>query len=282
MTPQPAREVASSEIAAYERDGVVCLRGVLDRGWIERMRAAVDRVMAAPSARGRNLNKDGSPGRFFQDVYMWTYDEDFRACALESPVAATVARCMRSARVNILADMLLCKEPHTPREAPWHHDQPYNWVDGWQACGVWIGFDSTDRESGAVEWIRGSHRWGRWFEAEAFDPTLSFASGEFEPLPDIEGRREDYDIVRFETEPGDVIVNHLLVLHHSPGNFSRRRRRALTYRFAGDDATFAVRKAAPPLPDDPGLGAGDPFPPDHPLFPQVWPASAETAPSASR
>ena len=280
MNRHPLREITDAEIVAFENDGVVCLRQVLDRDWIARMRDAVDRIMGSPSDRGTDLNKDGSPGRFFQDVYMWTYDADFRRCALESPIAETAATCMRSTRVNILSDMLLCKEPHTPREAPWHHDQPYNWVDGWQACGAWVGFDSTDHASGAVEWISGSHRWGRWFEAEAFDPTLSFEGGEFEKLPDIEGHRDDYDIIHFDTEPGDVIVNHLLVLHHSPGNFSDRRRRALTYRFAGDDATFAARRAAPPLPCDPGLYPGDSFPADHPFFRQAWPPLS-TSPSST-
>lgn len=279
LNRRPLREITDSEIATFESDGVVCLRQVLDWDWIERMRGAVDRIMASPSDRGTDLNKDGSPGRFFQDVYMWTYDRDFRRCALESPIGEIAATCMRSSRTNILADMLLCKEPHTPREAPWHHDQPYNWANGWQVCGIWIGFDSTDRESGAVEWIRGSHRWGRWFEAEAFDPTLSFETGEFEKLPDIESSRGDYNIVHFDTEPGDIIVNHLLCLHHSPGNFSDRRRRALTYRFAGADATFAIRKAAPPLIHDPGLDPGDAFPPDHPLFPQAWPHTQLSATS---
>lgn len=274
MNRRPLRAITDSEVRAFSDDGLVCLRGMLDREWIVRMSAATDRVMADPGPLGTDLNKDGSPGRFFQDVYMWARDPEFRAFAFDSPVAEIAAACLGSAHVNILADMLLVKEPHTPKEAPWHHDQPYNCVNGWQVCGMWIPFDTASLANGAAEWIRGSHRWGHWYEAEAFDPTKSFARGEFEPIPDIEGERARYDIVHFDMEPGDILVNHLLVLHYSRGNDSDIRRRALTYRWAGDDATFAVRKAAAPLLAEAGLAHGDPFPPAHDLFPRVWPRPA--------
>ena len=52
LNRRPLREITDSEIATFESDGVVCLRQVLDWDWIERMRGAVDRIMASPSDRG--------------------------------------------------------------------------------------------------------------------------------------------------------------------------------------------------------------------------------------
>jgi len=86
-------------------------------------------------------------------------------------------------------------------------------------------------------------------------------------MPDIEGRRNDYDIVTFDTEPGDVVVQHLLTVHHAPGNASDRRRRAIAVRYAGDDATYAVRRRNPPLPVEHSLRHGDRL--DSDLFPAI-------------
>ena len=287
MSNLPLRDVTEDEIRSFERDGVVCLRGVIDGGWIERMQGAMEHVLAHPGPQGVDNNPRGSSGRFALDVYLWTFDDDFRALALDSPLAAIAARLMRSARVNFLYDCILTKEPHSPYPTHWHQDQPGNPVDGRQVCGIWMPLDTVTIESGAVEYIRGSHRWGLWFDSHGnkLQDGHSFFKGpkellpkpgdrgEFEAMPDFEAARDDHDIVHFDTEPGDCVVNHLLTVHSAPGNTTARRRRAVGTRWGGDDSTFAVRKARFRLipPWDPGLLHGDPFPRDHDLYPQAWP-----------
>ena len=91
---------------------------------------------------------------------------------------------------------------------------------------------------------------------------------QFEPLPDVDSHRQDFDIASFDLEPGDAVVFHALMLHGAPGNNSTRRRRALSVRFTGEDARFVQRKKMITLLRDPGLKAGDPL--DSDLFPVVW------------
>ena len=43
------REITDAERAAYRQDGIVCLRGLFDTGWVARMREAAERSMEAPS-----------------------------------------------------------------------------------------------------------------------------------------------------------------------------------------------------------------------------------------
>jgi len=70
--------------------------------------------------------------------------------------------------------------------------------------------------------------------------------------------------------PGDVLAHHLLTLHGAPGNRTPdRRRRAIAFRYAGDDATYIDRPVGPKPIRDPGLKRGDHFGCE--LFPQVWP-----------
>jgi ectoine hydroxylase-related dioxygenase (phytanoyl-CoA dioxygenase family) len=284
MNRNLTRSISNEEIRTFEEDGVVCLRGVFDRDWIDRMRTAVDRMLDQPSQWGANINLDGSKGRFAIDTFMYLYDDDFYALAVQSPLPEIAAACLRSTRINLMWDFFLVKEPGSPHPTNWHQDRPFNWIDGWQAISTWMPLDVVTLDSGAVEYVRGSHRWGRYFEPVGSDDknTKSFFKGADEgnlagdggeELPDIEAERGRYDIVHFDSEPGDCVVHHLNMVHGAPGNFSVRRRRAVCHRYTGDDATYAVRRSrfrvVPPR--EPGLKPGDAFPADHDLFPGVWP-----------
>ena len=132
MNREPLRNVTEDEVRTFEEDGVVCLRKMIDSEWIERLREATDRLLEHPTEMGLDLNKDDKGGRFAIDTYMWRFDEDFRAIALQSPLAQLAARITRSSRINLLWDFILVKEPHSPYITDWHNDQSANPVNGWQ------------------------------------------------------------------------------------------------------------------------------------------------------
>jgi ectoine hydroxylase-related dioxygenase (phytanoyl-CoA dioxygenase family) len=182
---------------------------------------------------------------------------------------------MRSSKAHLMVDSLFVKEPRTPRPVPWHQDQPVGWYEGHQLISAWIPLDEVTHESGAIEYVRASHRDGQWFSVPLEALHAEDERRGRKPRPDIDADREAFDIIHFDTEPGDVLFHNLLILHGSPGNnASERRRRAFALRYAGDDATYAPRPGSPVLPMwEPGLTPGDPFGCD--LFPQVWPPAAE-------
>ena len=259
--------VTDQQVATFQHAGVALLPGVLSGHEVERLRQACERLIARPTALGADLTPQGKHGRFYGDYFVWREDPDFRWLAIDSPLPTIAQRLMGSRKVNLVWDHLLIKEPGTNVETPWHHDQPYAWCNGMQNCSFWVSLDHVTPASGAVEYIRGSHKWGRWFQAVSFNPTRRYENEEFEPMPDIEGARRDYDIVCYDTAPGDVVVQHLLTVHHAPGNSTVRRRRAVAVRYAGDDATYAVRRKSPPLPVPVTLQDGDPL--DSDIFPKV-------------
>jgi ectoine hydroxylase-related dioxygenase (phytanoyl-CoA dioxygenase family) len=141
-------------------------------------------------------------------------------------------------------------------------------VEGDQICSIWLALDTVGLDNGGMEFVLGSHRSGRRYKPFDFRGTAAVETEEFEPLPDIESRRGDYEIRDFDLEPGDAVVFHGLTLHGAPGNTSTRCRRALSVRFAGDDARFIERKKMIRLLRDPGLNPGDRL--DSDLFPIVW------------
>lgn len=270
MTAKPYR-LDPQDLARYEEDGVVCLRGVLDRDRIAELAEEVERVLAHPGPQGKDYDIQG-PGRFRYDTFMWTRHEPFWRIQVDSPLPQVTAGIMRSRTSYLMADVLFVKEPNTPNPTPWHQDQPYGWYDGQQVCSVWIPLDTVTLATGALEYVAGSHSWNTWFRPVGFDTGGDQATQRFTPMPDIEAEREKHRIIHFDMEPGDALIHHLLTLHGAPGNSaSDRRRRAIAYRYAGDDARYAVREVGPKPIWDPGLAHGDRFGCD--LFPQVWPAA---------
>ncbi len=81
--------IAEADIAAYQQDGVVCLRGLFGTEWIERLRAGLERNMRSPGPWHRSITKPGEPGNFYYDSMMSRFDADFRAFAERSPAAVT-------------------------------------------------------------------------------------------------------------------------------------------------------------------------------------------------
>ena len=150
MNRLPLRAISAQEKADYERDGVVNLSGMFYADWVERLRNAIQRDMDDPGPMATNFNAEGTPGRFFGDMFMWTRDPDFRAVFVDSAGPAIAAGMMGAKKVNVFYDQLFAKEPGTVKPTPWHQDQPYWAVKGWQVTTLWIALDTIDRDNGAV------------------------------------------------------------------------------------------------------------------------------------
>lgn len=262
--------LTAEQIETYQRDGVVCLRGLFDRAWLERLRAAAEACLAAPTDMSAELAASREdPGRFFHDTFVWRQNTDCRAFLFDSPAADIAAQVMGATRINIVFDQWLIKEPGTPTRTPWHHDLPYWPVDGTQICTLWLALDPVTAESGAVEYVKGSHRWGQRFLPASFSGNPQYTEP-LPPVPDIDAMRERLEIVQFELEPGDCTLHHALLLHGAPGNRRLdRRRRAYVTRWAGDDAVFHPRPGIQEMPELPDIPAGGPL--DSDLWPRVWP-----------
>jgi ectoine hydroxylase-related dioxygenase (phytanoyl-CoA dioxygenase family) len=270
MNRDPLNSVADADVDRYEEDGVVCLKGMFDPGWIDLLELAVDEAMRHRGRFGESYTKPGNPGLFFGDLDMWQRLDRFKRFVFESPAAAIAARIMRASRVNFFYDQLLVKEPGTIERTPWHQDQPYWAVSGRQVCSIWLPLDPVAKENG-VEYVRGSHRWQRTFLPYHFTDGSPYRERALERMPDIEADRAGYDIVRFDMEPGDCLVFQAMIVHGAPGNAALdRRRRALATRWTGDDARYCVHSGEVAIPtSDPGLKHGDSM--DCALFPRVWP-----------
>lgn len=272
MNTQLPRPVTDNEISQYRREGIVCMRGAFDADWVAFLRDLVDENMRNPSDMSKNVNERGASGHFFYDTFVSEHLPAYRRFVDESPAADLVASLMESSKINLIFDQVLAKEPNTSSRTTWHHDLPYWPVAGDQIATLWIALDPVSRATGAVEYIKGSHLWGKRFKAVSFNPEEKYEE-ELEDVPDIDGQRDRYEFACFEMQPGDCTVHHGLTVHGAPGNSSDRvQRRAYIIRFAGDDATYNPRPKLQRMKRDPGIAPGQPL--DSTLFRVIRPAGS--------
>ena len=96
--------ITDTDVAAYDRDGVVCLRQAFDPAWVERLRAAVERDLATPGPNATNFAEGSTAGRFFGDMFMWQHDASSALarrtagcrCAIPATTRATIRGPARS------------------------------------------------------------------------------------------------------------------------------------------------------------------------------------------
>ena len=266
-----AQVVDAAAQAAYARDGAVCLRGLLSPDEVQVLREGIDANLAHPSPRALVASRSDDPGFFIEDFCTWQDNPAYRRLIEQSALAAAAARLMQSQEVRLYHDHMLTKEAGTRQKTPWHQDQPYYNVDGFQNVSFWIPVDPVSR-SATLEFLAGSHR-GPWLMPRTFmtHEARWFPEGTLQELPDIEGQRTSLPIVGWPLEPGDAVAFHMLALHASGGVEPGRRRRVFSVRFLGDDMRHAPRRWKT-SPEFPGLAdqlpAGAPM--DHPLFPLLW------------
>ena len=182
MNREPLKPITDAEVAAFARDGAVALRGVFDADWIALLAEGVEQNLAAPGPYVRHYTKEGESGRFVGDYCNWQRIAAYRRFAFESPAAGVAARLMGATKINLFHEHILVKEMATGNRTPWHHDQPYWTVDGDQVCSIWVPLDPVPRET-CVEFLAGSHRWGKWYTPKRFNDLADHDTNEGEPCP---------------------------------------------------------------------------------------------------
>ena len=264
--------ISEQDVEDFWRDGAVALRGVIGDNWLELLAQGIEKTVERPTPYGRVQSKPEDPGWFFTDYYMWRQYAEFETVARDGPGGVIAAKLLQSASVNYFYEGLFLKEPGTVRASDWHQDQPYYNVDGRQLCVLWIPLDAVTAET-SLKVVRGSHTTGNWYQPTFFaqERVLDGAAELFEPTPDVDANPNDFDILSWALEPGDIIVFHPLSLHGATGNPTATRRRALQTVFLGDDCVYGERMVEV----EPRI-EGYPFKPGDRLnvesvFPAVWP-----------
>lgn len=234
-------EAANPLTRRYREDGVVYLPKVLDAGMLELARQGFDWSLNNPSLAAQHLFP-GKDTLFYQDLFntlSWTH---YMPLLQQAGVGALMAHLWGSENVWFFFEQIFLKKG-VSRRTPWHQDTSYFPVDGADMSVLWISLDPVPLPQ-ALEFVRGSHR-GRLFNGAAFtgadDTAPLYNAAEMPRLPDVEANREQFDIVSWPIEPGDVLIFHPSTLHGGGHTEAGGHRRTISLRFFGDDCDFVAR-----------------------------------------
>ncbi len=254
----------------YEHDGVVCIRQAFTPEQVEWVTMAIDANLRDLSPRAKRASA-ADDALFVEDFCNWDRLPTLERFIRQSPAAEIAGGLTGSQTIRLYHDHVLVKEPGTKQHTPWHQDQPYYNVDGYQNVSLWLPVDPVDRSS-TLEFIAGTHR-GPWYMPRTFlsNQASWFPEGSLAELPDFEADPGRWRVLAWELEPGDAVFFNMLTVHGAGGVSASRRRRALAVRMLGDDMIHAPRPwtTSPPFPGlELELDEGAKM--EHPLFPILW------------
>ena len=204
--------LSPSDVAAFQRDGAICIRNAFSPEWIAALERGVRTNLAEPGQfmeilGGDSVSEDESitrtrsiaaatttttrtttavtkkttttttatTGRFINDYLNWRRIPEYFDFIFNSPSAALVGSAMKSKCVAIYHEHLLIKEPGAASVTPWHHDQPYYPVNGDQVVSLWVPLDPVPRDT-CVRFVAGSHATGKWYIPRKFSTSLNYDS----------------------------------------------------------------------------------------------------------
>lgn len=242
----PTRRLTDEEIQRYRDDGVVMIKGAIDPNWLKLIEAGVDKARTRLSVQGRFMSRKTQG--YQMDTFLWKHVDEIRDAIYFGPFAHWARQLMGSEEVRFFYDQMFVKEPGANAPTPWHQDLSFWPIRGEQITSFWIPLDPVTRESSGLMYVRGSHKWRQRFKAISPDYVAVIIDDRMDDVPDINANPEQYELLDWEMEPGDILMFHPLTLHGSYGNSHRkRRRRALALRWTGDDVVWAPTSKRMPV-----------------------------------
>ena len=238
--------LTEAEIETYRRDGVVKLTRAFDPRWLDRLGRGIERNMEDPSPGFEARTVGDRRERYIEDFWVWSRFPEFEDFVRRSPAAGIAAQLLDARRINLVMDNWFLREAGARGRPPWHHDIAYFDFEG-TICVLWLPLERTRRDTG-ISWVQGSHLWDRlfvraWFRNHELGGEPGWVNGRYyEAPPDIDADPEAYDLVSFDTEPGDCVFFDIRTLHGALGEtVPDRTVRRYTLRMAKEDGRIRYR-----------------------------------------
>lgn len=184
-------ELTEEQVAQFEEDGVLLVRGAL-REWVDFLRAVADHQVEYPNSLAITASLRG-PYEYNQ-INTWMTNDGIRDFMYYSALGHVLAQLSRTEEVRLSTDNLLIN-PH--KTFGWHQDNQTGPIDVDDALRFWGALDTCGPGTGAPEYLLGSHRTSVGGRDTCFVE------------PDPQGQRT----AAYPIEPGDLLVWHCRTIH---------------------------------------------------------------------
>jgi hypothetical protein len=230
--------VPDDVVHSYRAEGYAFLRGLISPEWLEVIRDGVEHNLAHPSPWAEQLQKHG--GRFLTDNSNFSVNGEFQRLLYDSPIVDTLGKLIGADRLWLYYDQVFYKDGEAARTL-WHQDMSYYLMEpGQQVIGAWISLDALPKEL-SLEVVARSHLGPVHNPLRPKNPLTAYCDIGGPPLPDIEAHRDEYEIVSFATEPGDMLIFHPNMFHGGAPMVAGQRRRTMTINVFGPEMRFQPR-----------------------------------------
>ena len=277
------RTITPEDVETYHRDGVLLLPGMFDKDWIELLNKGLDTNIEAPTRRSRIWYKDTSGRSMFYDHTAWKGIEEYRKFIFNSPAAQICGQLMRSTTINFFFDSVFVRSTGTQFETPWHQDEPYWSVEGYDACSIWMPLGPV-KQKNALSFVPGSHRLKTVFKQYNFgdlNPVrkknvdqVDFSDIAEQEFPDINADPKRFGVVSWDMQPGDCIAFNGRTMHGGSGKLDDDcELRVFTTKWVGDDVRIKFRDCGMDPDHSADMIEKDLKPGDRPgtnLYPRIW------------
>ena len=283
MNTNLLRTITRDEINTYQREGVLLLPSMFDKDWIEILNKGLDANIEAPTRRARVWYKDTSGRSMFYDHTAWQSIEEYRKFIFNSPAAQICGQLMRSTTINFFFDSVFVRSTGTQFETPWHQDEPYWSVEGYDACSIWMPLGPV-KQKNALSFVPGSHRLKTVFKQYNFgdlNPVrkknvdqVDFSDIAEQEFPDINADPKRFGVVSWDMQAGDCIAFNGRTMHGGSGKLDDDcELRVFTTKWVGDDVRIKFRDCGMDPDHSADMIEKNLKPGDRPgtnLYPRIW------------
>jgi ectoine hydroxylase len=209
--------IGDEEVSAYDRDGYVLVKGLLDSAEVDLLGRAAREDRALDQHSFSKADGEGGAVR----LSLWNHPGDtiYGMVARCESVVASAEKLLRGEVYHYHSKMIM-KDPKIGGAWTWHQDYGYWYQNGVLfplLCSASIAIDPSTRENGCLQVIKGSHKLGR------IDHVLTGAQAGAD-LERVEEILKELELVYVEMSPGDALFFDCNLLHRSDQNRSENPR----------------------------------------------------------
>ncbi|GMI00964.1 hypothetical protein TrST_g1775 [Triparma strigata] len=258
-TPPETYTVSEEDVQVLERDGVVLLKGVFDKEWVQYMREATAKQTEEPHF----WSFAGTASKLYDYIQrnIWQTNKAFANFYYHSAVGDVLRQMGRCDEIRISTDLLMV---NPNKGFKWHQDNQNGPIIPEEGLRFWITMDSTPADYGSPVYLTGSHN------NDVVSSEAVFVDIEMEGLEEWKDRKQN-----FQVGPGDMLIWHPKTIHKIDGpsdGIWDTYRRVLGGTAAKSGSLYHDKTGSGGVLSDLGRhGLQDGEKLDSPFFPKIYP-----------
>lgn len=248
--------ITDRDVQFFQENGYLQLPHFFTGDEMKELGDALDKTVADKRARLLNADRtvsDDYARVFNQMVNLWEDYPVFQKFTFNPQLAEVARRISQCRRLVLYHDHALIKPGgERSKETNWHQDAPYWPMNETGALSAWIAVDDVTPENGCMQFVPGSHKYGRLAPV----PLGTDGASVLKTIAET-GVAVDVEPVVMAMEAGGVTFHHGCTFHYATPNRTDKPRRAFAIIYIPDYVTYNGRWDAGGGQDD--LETGKPF-----------------------